>query len=74
MGSPISSTIAEIYIQKGAHVGKKNFNVIKMHGTTIKKTLVTVSSHSTWCENKEHHNPNAAQPHISNMRRGVSVI
>ena len=38
------------------------------------EALVAVSSHSTQCQNKEHHNPNAAQPHISHMRRGVSVI
>jgi hypothetical protein len=26
-----------MYGQKGAFVGEKNFDVIKMHGTTIKK-------------------------------------
>jgi len=26
----------------GAFVGEKNFNVIKMHGTTIKKGLVVI--------------------------------
>jgi hypothetical protein len=26
----------------GAFVGEKNFNVIKMHGTTIKKLLVAI--------------------------------
>jgi len=38
------------------------------------EALVAVSSHSTQCQNKEHHNPNATQPHISHMRQNVSVI
>jgi len=38
------------------------------------EALVAVSSQSTQCQNREHINPNAAQPHISHMGRGVSVI
>ena len=40
----------------------------------LSEALVAISSHTTLCQNKEHHNPNAAKPHISHMRWGVSVI
>jgi hypothetical protein len=33
-----------MWLIKGAFVGKKNFNVIKMHGTTIKIIGVAYSS------------------------------
>jgi hypothetical protein len=34
-------------LSKSAFVGKKNFDVIKMHGTTIKKlmTIITLAKH-----------------------------
>ena len=42
----VLSVMQRLWLIKGAFVGKKNFDVIKRHSTTIKKKLSLVQIHS----------------------------